>query len=67
VRAKTIANQYPWFLTSLSFSLGIKHTFKLFQADLGVGIPRFGTRIVLSRSKKHDPVASISNSWPNYY
>jgi hypothetical protein len=39
--------------------LGIKYTLKPLQADLGVGISRFGARIVPSRGGERGPVASM--------
>jgi hypothetical protein len=59
--------QHPWFLFSLSFSLEIKYTLKLLQADLGSGIPRFGVRMVLSRGGERGPVALMGSGWPNNY
>ena len=65
VRPEAVTNQYSWFLVSLSFGLGIKHTLEPFQAKLGVGVSRFGARIVLTRSGERGPVASMSGGWPN--
>jgi hypothetical protein len=65
VRSKAVTNQHSWFLLSLFFSLRIKHTLKLLQADLGVGVPRFGARIVPSRGGERSPVASMSSGWLN--
>ncbi len=67
MRPKAITDQYPWSLVSLSFSLGIKHTLEPLQANLGVGISRFGARIVLSRGRECGPVASMGSGWPNYH
>jgi hypothetical protein len=65
MRPETITNQHPWFLVSLSSSLGIKHALEPLQANLGVGIPRFGARIVPSRGGERSPVASMGGGWPN--
>jgi len=65
VRPETVTNQHPWLLVSLSSSLGIKHALKPLQADLGVGVPRFGARIMPSRGGERGPVASMGSSWPD--
>ena len=62
---EAVTNQYPWFLVSLSFSLGIKHMLEPLQADLGVGISRFRARIVPSRGGECGLVASMGSGWPN--
>ena len=62
---EAVANQCSWFLVSPFFGLGIKHTLEPLQADLGVGISRFGARIVPSRGGKRGPVASMGGGWPN--
>jgi len=38
---------------------------ELLQADFGVGISRFGPRIVPSRGGEGCPVASMGGSWPD--
>jgi len=65
VRPEGVTNQHPWFLVSLSFGLGIKHTLKPLQANLRVGASRFGARIVPSRGGQRGPVASMGGGWPN--
>jgi len=65
VRPETVTNQHPGFLVSLSSCLGIKHALKPLQANLGVGIPRFGACIVPSRGRERGLVASMGSSWPN--
>jgi hypothetical protein len=65
VRPETVTNQYPGFLVSLFSRLGIKHALEPLQANLGVGIPRFGARIVLSRGGERGLVALIGSSWLN--
>jgi hypothetical protein len=45
--------------------LGIKHALEPLQADLGVGIPRFGAGIVPSRGGERGPVASMGSGWPD--
>jgi hypothetical protein len=61
VRPETVTNQHQGFLVSLSSRLGIKHALELLQADLGVGIPRFGAGIVPSRGGERGPVASMGS------
>jgi hypothetical protein len=65
VRPETVTNQHPGFLVSLSSRLGIKHTLEPLQADRGVGVPRFGQRIVPSRGGERGPVASMCSGWPD--
>lgn len=67
MRPEAVTNQHPWFLVSLSFGLGIKRTLKPFQANLRVGVSRFGARIVLSRGEERGPVALMGGGWPNDY
>jgi hypothetical protein len=62
---ETVTNQHPWLLVSLSSSLGIKHALEPLQANLGVGVPRFGARIVPSRGGERGPFASMGSGWPN--
>jgi hypothetical protein len=62
---EAVTNQYPWLLVSLLSSLGIKYVLEPLQADLGVGIPRFGARIVPSRGRERSPVASMGCGWPD--
>jgi hypothetical protein len=62
---KTITNQYSWFLVSLPFSLGIKHTLEPLQRNLRVGIPRFGACVMPSRGRDCSPVTSMVSSWPD--
>jgi len=38
---------------------------KPLQADLGVGISRFGARILPSGGGERGPVASMGGGWPN--
>ena len=61
MRPEAVKNQHPWLLVSLSSSLGIKYTLKPLQADLGVGISRFGARIVPSRGGERGLVASMGS------
>ena len=65
MRPEAVTNQYPWLLVSLSSRLGIKYALEPPQANLGVGVPRFGARIVLSRSRERSPVASVGSGGPN--
>ena len=65
VRPKAVTNQHSWFLVSLSFGLGIKHTLDPLQANLRVRVSRFGARIVPSRGTERGPVASMGGGWPN--
>jgi hypothetical protein len=67
VRSKTVRNQHSWFPVNPSFGLGIKDTLEPLKANLGVGVPRFGTRIMPSRGKEGSLVTSMGSSWPNYY
>lgn len=57
--SKAVANQHPWLLVSSFLSLGIKYTLEPLQADLGVGISRFITRILPSGCRERSPVASV--------
>ena len=59
MRPKAVTNQHPWLLVSLSSSLEIKHTLEPLQANLGVGVSRFGARIMPSRGGVRGPVASV--------
>ena len=65
VRPEAVTNQHPWLLVSLFSSLGIKHALEPLQANLGVGVPRFGACIVPSRGRERGPVASMSSGWPD--
>ena len=65
MRPKAVTNQHPWLLVSLSSSLGIKHALEPLQANLGVGVPRFGACIVLSRGRERGPVALMGSGWPD--
>jgi hypothetical protein len=65
--SETVTNQHPWLLVSLFSSLGIEYALELLQADLGVGIPRFGARVVLSRGGEHGLVVSMGSGWPDNY
>ena len=65
MRPEAVTNQHPWLLVSLSSSLGIKHALEPLQADLGVGIPGFGARVVPSGGRERGPVASMGTGWPN--
>ena len=65
VRPETVTNEYPWVLVSLFSGLGIEHTLEPLQANLGVGVPRFGACIVPSRGRERGPVASVGIGWPN--
>ena len=67
MRPKVILYEHPWFFISLFFGLGIKHTLKPLQADIGVGESRFGARIQPSRGGIRGPVISIDCSRPDYY
>ena len=62
VRPETVTNQHPGFLVSLSSRLGIKHALEPLQADCGVGVARFGQRIVPSRGGGR---ASMGSGWPD--
>jgi hypothetical protein len=57
VRPEAVANQNPWFLKRLCFSLGIKYMYELVEANLRVGVSRFGARVMLSRGGLYGPVA----------
>ena len=59
MRPETVANQNTWLLMRMYSGLGIKHTFEPLQADLRVGVSRFGARIMPSRRGVYSPVASI--------
>jgi hypothetical protein len=63
VRSEAVINENPWLLIRPYFGLGIEHTFDPFQTDLGVGIPRFGARIMPSRGGIRGPVASMGCGW----
>jgi len=65
MRPEAVTNQYPGFLVSLFSRLGIKHALEPLQADLGVGVPRFGARIVPSRGGERGLVASMGSSRPD--
>jgi len=65
VRPEAVANQRPWFLVSTLPSFRVKDTLEPLQADLGVGISRFGARILPSGGGKGCPVASMGRSRPN--
>jgi len=65
VHPKAVRNQHPWFLISLLLSLGIKYMLEPLEADLRVGISRFGAPILLSRGREHGPIASMGGGWPN--
>ena len=65
MRPEAVTNQYPWLLVSTLFSLGIKHTLEPLEADLRVGVPGFGARIVPSRGRERGLVASMGAGWPN--
>ena len=65
MRPEAVTNQHPWLLVSLFSSLGIKHALEPLQANLGVGVPRFGACIVPSRGRERGPVASMSSGWPD--
>jgi hypothetical protein len=60
MRPKTVVNQNTWLLIRPRFNLKIEHTFKSFQTDLKVGVPRFGARIILFKGGVRGLVASIS-------
>jgi hypothetical protein len=65
-RPEAVANQHPWFLVSSFLGLGIKYTLEPLQAGLGVGISRFGARILPSGGGERGPVASmVVGGWPN--
>ena len=65
VSAEAVINEYPWFLISLDFGLGVKHTLNPLQADLEVSISRLGAHIMLSRSGKCGLLTSMGCGWPN--
>ena len=65
MRLETVVNQYPWFLVSPCFDLGIKHAFEPLQADFGIGIFRFRARIMSFKDRERGPVASMGGGWPN--
>ena len=67
MRPEAVTNQHPWLLVSLFSSLGIKHALEPLQANLGVGVPRFGACIVPSRGRERGPVASMGIRWPDYH
>jgi hypothetical protein len=56
---ETIADEYASSLVSSFFGLGIEHTLKPLQADLGVGVSCCGARIVPSGSRVSGPVRSM--------
>lgn len=58
-RPETIANQNAWLLMRVCSDLRIEHTFEPLQADLRVGVSRFGARIMSSRGGVRGPVASM--------
>lgn len=63
VRPEAVVNQNPWFLVRPCSRLGIKHTYESLQADLRVGISRFGARIIPARGGVSGPVASMGCGW----
>src|SRR5436305_14222109 len=65
MRPEAVANQHPWFLVSTLLGLGVKDTLEPLQADLGVGISRFGARILPSGGGEGGPVASMGGGWPD--
>jgi hypothetical protein len=65
VRPEAVGNQHPWLLVSSLLSFGMKYTLELLEANLRVGISRFGARILLSRGRERGPVASMGSGWPN--
>jgi hypothetical protein len=62
---KAVTNQYPWFLVSPSFDLGVKHTREPLQADLRVSVPRFRAHIMPSRGGESGLVALMGGGGPN--
>jgi hypothetical protein len=65
MRPEAVANQNTWSLLRPSFSLRVEHTFEPLHADLGVGVSRFGARIMPSRGGVCGPVASMGCGWPD--
>ena len=65
MRPEAVTNQHAGFLVSLFSRLGIKHALEPLQANLGVGVPRFGACVVLSKGRERGLVASVGSGWPN--
>lgn len=63
VRAEVVANQNTQSLLRPSFGLRVEHTFEPLQANLRVGISRFGAHIMPSRGGVRGLVASTGCGW----
>ena len=62
---KAVRDQHPWLLVSSLLSFGMKYTLEPLEANLRVGISRFGAHILPSGSRERGPVASMGSGWPN--
>jgi hypothetical protein len=67
VGSKAVVDQGAWFLVSHFFALGIEHTFEPLEADLRVGVTRFGACIVLSEGGGCSLITSVGSGWPYNY
>ena len=65
MRPEAVTDKDLGFLIRSWFSLGIKHTFNLVQANLGVGIFRLRVRKIPSRGVVRSPCALMGYGWPD--
>jgi hypothetical protein len=60
-----IIDENPWLVARSRFRPRIKHVLYPVQANFGVGISSFRTRVVPTRGLVGGPSTSMSGSWPD--
>lgn len=63
--AKPIVDQDPWLVIRPGFRQRIKHVLYPVQANFGVGVSSFGTRVVPTRGLVGCPGTSMGGGWPD--